>query len=193
MGDGSGESPSPIFHRWDMKITKTPVEKWTITDVERMDLINVTFEDFKPGHGKMTIDSYGDAWSAYWGAMASENIKQFVSTASTSYLVGKLKIGIKSTIPNEDGDSIAEHMQKEIIRQRVAGDIDRERARELWDDYTLCVDSGISNNSDGLYAVFGVEWWEYGIPEEDNPEYMHLTRIVDVIKDAILEDQKVTA
>src|SRR5271170_1478105 len=55
-----------------------------------LDEITIFFQDFDIGKGRVVVECYGEAWSAYFGAMGSMTIRQFVQTAGPDYLTNKL-------------------------------------------------------------------------------------------------------
>lgn len=58
----------------------------TITGVERLDPVNVVFQDTGPGQGRVWIECYGKAWATWWGAMGARTVRQFVADCDTDYL-----------------------------------------------------------------------------------------------------------
>jgi hypothetical protein len=172
-----------------MKVAKSTIEKLTITGVERLDTIAVMSEDFGPGQGKITITCFNECWSNYWGAMGKENIKQFFSTCDNSYLIGKLAPAMKSTIRNDDQDDWTTHLRAEIIKRRREDRLDKDDARRLYDEAEY-PDNDYGEPESGLFfEVFGDEWW-HCLPEQRNPQYDHLCRIIDTVKAAFKEELK---
>lgn len=55
-----------------------------------LDTINVFFQDFEIGRGRVVVECYGLAWASYFGAMGEYTIRPFVLKAGTDYLVNKL-------------------------------------------------------------------------------------------------------
>ena len=56
---------SALKRNWrKMKIKESTVRKLTISDIERLDNINVYLEDFEPGHGQITIKCWNEVWSS---------------------------------------------------------------------------------------------------------------------------------
>ena len=75
------------------------VDAVKIADIKGIDPIHVFWMDDGPGRGYVTIICYGAAWTAYFGAMGDDTIREFVLRANVDYLVTKLGIGphLKST------------------------------------------------------------------------------------------------
>jgi hypothetical protein len=63
-----------------------------IVGAPALDPIRVFWWDAAPGVGSVTITCYGAAWTAFFGAMPAETIREFFATANTDYLVTKLGI-----------------------------------------------------------------------------------------------------
>ncbi len=61
-----------------------------VSGVDGLDPVTALFQDFGPGRGRVILECYGDAWSAYFGAMGDHDIQGFVRTAGADYLANKL-------------------------------------------------------------------------------------------------------
>jgi hypothetical protein len=167
-----------------MVIKESTLTKLTITDVERLDPINVIFEDYGPQRGKVTIEVCGDAWSYFWGAMGEGyTIKSFFVKAGSDYIVRKLSICIQSTIDDDSQEALVSAAKKEIIKTRKEGG-SRWRARDKWHLINEITDEGKELNADTLYKIFGSEWYDC-LPQIPNPKYQYLKRIVETIQAAI--------
>jgi hypothetical protein len=58
-----------------------------------LDPVTAFLEDFEPGRGQLTLVCWGRAWTHFWGAMGNgSSLRQFLLTASTGYIVGKLML-----------------------------------------------------------------------------------------------------
>jgi hypothetical protein len=64
----------------------------TIKGDASLDTITVYWHDYKPGQGMVTLVCWGCAWTAFFGAMSGETIREFFSRADVGYLVTKLGI-----------------------------------------------------------------------------------------------------
>lgn len=58
----------------------------------KLDQITVFWLDFGNFKGSVTIICYGCAWTAYFGGMPAESIREFFQAADTGYLCSKLGI-----------------------------------------------------------------------------------------------------
>jgi hypothetical protein len=141
-----------------MKITEQSVRKITITGVENLDTINVVFEDFGPGQGRIMVECFGDAWAHYWGAMGSESVAEFVMTADEDYITGKLYSGHNR---EPDYDFITEKTGRCITN-----------------------DIEMVENEDKLSEVFGPDW-RMDYPTRIKHDYLYLRRIVATIQQAL--------
>lgn len=168
-----------------MVLKESTITKLTISDLPNLDPINVFFEDYGPQRGKVTIEVCGDSWSYFWGAMGEGyNIKSFFLKAGTDYLVGKLKIGLKSTIDDDSQEALVLAAKKEIIKDRRQSILNKEQARMKWGWIDEISDYGKEHNADTLYEIFGCDWYMY-LPQKPNPKYEYLCRIVNAIKEAL--------
>jgi hypothetical protein len=164
-----------------MKLATSQITKLVITDVKGMDPISVMAEDFGPGAGKITITCWGEAWTHYWSHMGEQNtMRSFFLKASTSYLIGKLKTGIRSRVDDENDEALSLAMRKWIIAHRRDGGLTAEEARAQWDQAELVT---FGDHVDLCREVFGDEWWEH-LPKKANPDYEHIGKIVDTVKAA---------
>jgi len=170
-----------------MDIVKSTVEKIIITNADMpngcgvLDPIAVIAEDQGPGAGKITITCFGEAWTHYWSHMGeTTKLMPFFVKASDDYLVGKLKTGIDAEVQDLDPERMEAALKREIVLQRRDGDLDRRRARELWNDAER-VHEG--DYADIFSDVFGDDWW-YSLPHSPNPDYLYLTNIVKAVKAA---------
>lgn len=140
-----------------MKVTTSQITKYVLTELDKLDPVTMVLEDFGAGKGKLTIDCYGKAWTAYWGAMGSETIAEFINTADVDYLANKL-----STVPSSKTDY-------EAISRKIGIDVDRE---------TLIL------HSDKMVEAYGRDWY-MDLPTTRNEEYDYLCRIVSAVKEAV--------
>jgi len=69
-----------------MKVERSPARVLRISEVTGLDTITVLLEDVKPGHGRFVIECWGKSWSAYWGAMGSRSLKDFILQAPAEYV-----------------------------------------------------------------------------------------------------------
>jgi len=71
-------------------VNSVNVRAFEIVDLADLDPITVFLQDLGPGRGRITVECYGSAWSAYFGAMGSATgIQGFVRDAGEDYLVNK--------------------------------------------------------------------------------------------------------
>jgi hypothetical protein len=140
-----------------MKITQSTVTKLLLSDLNSLDPVTVIMEDFATGQGKLTVDCYGKAWTAYWGAMGDHKIAEFINTAEIDYLANKL-----TTVPCRITDYDA-------ISKKIGVDVDRD---------------SLAFYVDALVSAYGPEWY-MDLPATTNPEYSYLCRIVSAVKDAV--------
>jgi len=146
-----------------MAITTSIVKKIRIADIENLDPLTVIAENFCPGSGKIIIECFGDSWSNAWSHMGEQHtLETFFCSASDDYIAGKLCRGRKY---EPDWDLMPSAIRKEVIKMRKDGDLDKNQAREYYDDASsVDHEVGAHFNSDLLSAVFGDDWM-CGIPD----------------------------
>lgn len=74
-----------------LKVVHIPRQRHTEHQGE-LDPVTAFLEDFAPGQGQLTLVCWGRAWSHYWGAMGNCDLRGFILSCSTGYLVGKLML-----------------------------------------------------------------------------------------------------
>lgn len=205
-----------------MNVESTQVTKMTITGAPSLDPISVFLEDLggrpvtlpeNPNYitrqGKITIECYGESWSAYWGGMGQRTVVQFFTSCSVDYLVGCLARGSEIDREVFDGRALEAVARKCVIdcrRGRTANwecyALDKDEARELYDAADNL--SGFSSieglwhsrdASDLLTKLFGEEW-HYTVSDKamvTHPKRLYLARIVDAVQQAIGEYQQAAA
>ena len=147
-----------------MKIIKTQVTQLKVSEIERLDLINVYLEDMVAGQGRIIIECYGQSWSSFWGAMGDRNISEFFVSCDEYYLSEKLAPKIRPKI--YDIDQIRKDAEKKGI--------------ECWRDDPW-------NDHDFLNQMYGGDMmeWSESLPKKPNFEYNYLCRIINAVKDAL--------
>lgn len=73
-----------------MKTSEIDVRALRIEDVPGLDPVTVFLQDFGGGRGRLTVECYGEAWTAYWGAMHAE-LRKFVTSCELDYLATKMQ------------------------------------------------------------------------------------------------------
>jgi hypothetical protein len=169
-----------------MKVEQSQVTKLKITDVESLDSLHVFVEDIGERAGKVTMETSSESWSAYWGGCGTKGVVKFFLRCNNDYLVNCFERGIRSEI--DDYDKLNEWFKSSIIEQRKDNDLDKEPARELWDEVELwCENDERFLQSDRgqelAHKVIGDEWW-YTLPTSENGEYAYLIRIVQAMREA---------
>jgi hypothetical protein len=212
-----------------MLIERSTVTKLLISDLNksnyRLDPVTVFLEDLgqrtyedenkQPRitkQGKITIECYGESWSAYWGGMGNRTVAQFFDNCSVDYLAGCLKRGTSLECQVFNGEMLERAVKKTIIDcrrmrpgwgQHECGSLDKEDARELWDNATDFLGTfetteGLMHSSDAgeiLTALYGNEW-HYFVQSNcfsPNPHYLYLCRIIAAVQEALRVEQQAAA
>lgn len=167
-----------------MQIEIKQLQTLRITNVEGLDPLTVTLENFEPGKGKITLECWGEAWSASWNAMSGDTVEAFFCRADDDYLAKNLHRGIDRTL--DDLEGLQDWVKADIIDRRKSGDLGKVNARELFDiaeDKLSCVDS-LESVADYMHPLLGDEWW-YGLPSKPNPQYEYLCLIIQTARNAL--------
>lgn len=83
------------------------------------DPITVFFQDFELGKGRIVVECYGEAWSAYFGAMGGNTIRQFVQTAGPDYLTNKLSRPKQSKTTEKYLHRLVEAIKADLIPREI--------------------------------------------------------------------------
>lgn len=73
-----------------MNLDPRPANAFTIIDAPKLDPITVILQDLAPGKGRIIIECFGMAWSAYWNAMGGKSVGDFVARCDSEYIVDNL-------------------------------------------------------------------------------------------------------
>src|SRR5690606_2139486 len=138
-----------------MNLRRTTIEKLVFTDIPSLDPVTVMIDDIDVGRGSITICCYGEAWTAYVGAMGNQRIVEFFCGADADYLAGKL-----SSMPRAEIDY-------DVISSDVGEDIDVTTAMLY---------------ASKLAEQYGADWY-MDLPQRPNPKWTYLCRIIRAVQD----------
>ncbi|ELY3455769.1 hypothetical protein SMY44_000323 [Cronobacter sakazakii] len=173
-----------------MKVEKSNVLAFTISDVERLDPVRVMIENYEPGKGRITITCYGKAWTGAWFAMGDDSVQEFIKRVSNQYLIGYFDPQLQSTVDDDNEANLA-FVKSEIIKLRRKDEIDGNEAREMWDEAegaddvkASCCDYLVG---DKLLNLLGDDPWYAKWPSVPNHHYQYLERIIDAVRVGLAE------
>ncbi|MBI6911091.1 hypothetical protein [Pseudomonas palleroniana] len=199
-----------------LQVERSTVTKLVITGAPRLDPITVFLEDFgrrdcptesdpnyQTAQGKITINCWDKSWNAYWGGMGPRKVAEFVAECDWPYVLNCLDRGISST--RFSGDALHAFAKKCIVQRRrqqkgrhdwELGELSKSEARELWQEIEVLTSVESPNecwhHSKLLAELFGDEW-HYPVDDkaiEENHEFTYLRRVVEVIQDALRQEQQ---
>lgn len=190
-----------------MKIESSKVEKIRLSELDRLDPIDVILEDIAPRQGKITISCYGKSWTAYWGGMGDCVVSDFFCSCDEHYLANSLSGSIRAT--ETDFEAIRDlvvvkvnEQLKHICNERKEEFLDASDARDQYDDLKSLLTYGVPSfecEADIQHwkyteKVFGGEWWHFDFPTKSNADYEYLCRIIIVVQNALRRsDSKIAA
>lgn len=175
-----------------MKVETSTVTKLHITGVEGLDPITVFLEDFAPKRGKITVSCHSKSWNASWGGMwDGMNVGQFFCQMNAPYIIGYFDNQLSSR--RYSGEAVAENAKQQILELRRDRDLNRDDARELFDEAddvrcTSSIDHLGGAHYQFMQKIFGDEWWH--LPEsatEPNPDWAYLCRIIAAVQQALAQ------
>lgn len=172
-----------------MKWTESTAVKLVITQIPHVDPVTIFLENYGGGRGKLTIETFGEAWSSYWGAMGGgRTLEQFILKCDNHYLSKNL--ATLAALSESDYDGFLLNAKRHVIRERQTGAIDKARARDKWNLISeVTPEKGYfdqESNWDTLAAIAGDEWW-YDIPKKDSAVYNQLCIILNALKTCLAE------
>lgn len=135
--------------------------------------------------GRLVLVVSGDAYSHYWSHMSTPLI-EFIQTASNGYLITKLTGGELKEQINATGDEMRDELIKTIFEQRRDESLSKEDARDLYDDVQNSDWERPTDEHELLYRIYDCEWWEC-IPQVENPEYEHFSKVIDLLKQGLAQ------
>ena len=168
-----------------MNITESTIKKLTIFNIEYFNDITFIIEDIPINKGRIIIEVFGEAWSAYWNNMGCDSIKDFILSSSSDYIINSLDAKLKRE--EDDYSNIGEWLTCELLSLRHANEITKDRAREY---YNIINTEHVNNETwvketgfEMVHNIMGDEFW-YRLPKRDNHHYDYMSTIVDNIKTA---------
>lgn len=165
-------------------------KKLHISNIERLDNVDVYLEDFGDGRGKMTASCFGQSWSWFWGSMGKP-LEQFILSCGNDYLIGK-QTGYPQTVDDTSSDKY--FLRGLLLKERRRGSISKLTARSGWVEINRIHDRETIFYGDIPLPLRGIEGisepWYFDWPTKPNPEYVYLSRVIDAIKEALVETQQ---
>lgn len=167
----------------NMKIEVLPIKTLRITEIEKLDPITLGIDN---ENGKLTVEVYGQAWSAYWSSAKGSVLKFFLS-CDNDYLIRCLDRQIKCSVT--DFDAVPAYIKKLILRGRRDCDFSAADAREMFD--SLEYESFESIEHVWRFSLKSIgEEWKHDLPETTSHDWLYLDRIVTAIKEAFALETK---
>src|SRR5690606_16693581 len=145
------------------KVTSSTVTRLYIEGAASLDPITVFLEDFEPNKGQITVSCWGKSWTAFWGGMWDGlTVGQFFTKLNADYIIGYFSPQLRSS--KFSGEALVEKARKQILKDRRTFCLDKDGARELYDEAgdlenAQSVDCLWGGHSDLLTRLFGDEWW----------------------------------
>jgi hypothetical protein len=97
-------------------------------NAKALDPITVIFQDTGPSAGRIIVECYGAAWSAYWGSMSGNTVRQFVTNVDAGYLANKLCSAEHKRTPSNAATAIKEALSTPVVPDET--DMGRARIAE---------------------------------------------------------------
>lgn len=183
-----------------MEIEITTIEKVRLTNMEKLDPIDVFWDVTSPTSGKVTINCYGKSWTSFWPAVGEKGIKAFFKRSSNCYIIGYLDNNLESTEPDWDEykSILAKKARKASIEDRIRdtelediiyaiNDMDEDTLNNLkksepysFDPSSLLLHEGLDEDVINDFLDLDID-----IPTQAHHDYAYLSRIVDAVKASI--------
>lgn len=149
------------------------------------------------GHAYINIDN--DHVSAYYWSHAGKSILEFLSKASTEYLIGKFFPKLNPTINDSNYRNFLSYIAKkygeeirELYRNDQKGEF-KNLLRGAYDAvlYEELTEELLYNDSDtfGFFEKLGVDWFETPLlPKLENPQYKYMYECFESIKQVLTDN-----
>ena len=138
-----------------MKIQKSTITKYVLTELDRPDPVTVIMEDLPYGAAKLTIDCAWKAWTGCWSSPGKDGLAAFLNRQDVFSISSCLFVGERQII---DCDTISEEIGAQV-------DV-----------------LSLNFYKDEMIEVYGSDWMD-SLPTKTNPDYRHLCRIVKAVKE----------
>lgn len=187
-----------------VKVERSQVAKLRITDVDGLDPIDLFIDEVSATSGAITVNCFGQSWTAFWPAVGERGIVEFFKSCDNEYIIGYLDSDINRH--TEDWDAYKEMLKsnckefggehQEAILDAIE-DMDEERlAFELemaheddFDCLDILMDSGeLQYAVDVLPDDLEIESLfkpDDKIPRKEHHKYAYLSKIVNAVKQAL--------
>lgn len=165
-----------------MKIEKSQVEKLRLTEIPGLDPVDVLLEDFGEGRGKLTISCFDESWMSSWGSMGM-SLPRFIVFASTEYLVENLCRHRKYIADYDKDHKFILKTLKDLLEE---GAIGRDEYDEAVSEFKYFDYDRNSFHTTFAYKLI-CEPWHLDWPEQRNPAYDYVWRIVEAVEKAVKE------
>lgn len=145
-----------------MKVESKKTTALKLTELESLDPVTVIVDDLGPEQGKIFIECYGKAWSAYWGAMGSGGLAKFFCGCNNDYIIGKMLDKTHQT------------------------DFDKISGMAKDNGFNICAtnDVELAMSADDMAECFGADWY-MDLPQCLTSDYVYLSRIIDAVKEGL--------
>ena len=117
-----------------MKIEEIKTRTIKVSEVSKLDPITIIIEDISRGKGKITLECYGQSWSAYWGGMGNRTLEEFFLDCDNEYLEDVLIGGTNVKRTEIDYCEIPNHLKNILLDARRVEDIGKEQARLIYQE-----------------------------------------------------------
>lgn len=163
-----------------MKLQVSTNIKLGLTELDRLDPVTIYLENFEPGRGRITITCFRKSWSA----MSGRTVEQFFVSCDDEYLAGNLST-CRSHVPITDMGELGEYLRGKIIQQRRCGELEKDDALKFWNEAdSVTLTNDYCSNTELMEAVLGEDWW-MDLPEKENPDYTHLIRVIQAVREGL--------
>lgn len=154
--------------RVQMKIDNTAPETYVLTELDGLDPVTVYVTNYEAGQGKIVIQCYDKAWTAYWGAMGCQTLQEFFVRCNNDYILNRFL----TTATQTDFDAINAKAQEQGIDLCVTSDVE------------------VAIQSKLIEGIYGDnDHWMNLIPTCTTSDYKYAGRIVDAVKAAFNQDK----
>lgn len=187
-----------------MNIEKTMIEKLRITEAGSLDPIDVFIDKISDTSGKLTVNCYGESWTAFWSNVGERGIVEYLKSAENEgiieYLDGEINRHTKDwdaykellkshckELDSEHQESIIDAID-EMDEERLESQL-RMDHEDNFDCREILMDCGeLQYSTDVLpddIVIGNLFRSANRIPKKEHHRYVYLSKIVDAVKEAL--------
>lgn len=165
-----------------MEIKKSTITKIETTGPGLCGPVTILLDSVGHGAGRVTLESMGASWAAYWGNIGSRPLAEFFCDCDIPYLAGKFDRAYPTVYDAESFKNTVAAKMTEIYNgsdcpwdyNQILAEVDLAHFERPEDNATLWA------------RILGDEW-DALLPVKANPKYERLCEVIHIAQKAVAE------